>query len=165
MYISRYTSCLGIHKSPLWLIFLRISIFLDYTFLAITIIPNIIVSSFNLNVTLSVIGGDLIVLYLYIYSIQSALKARQAAQVEVFCWSHGTFVYIDKFMRAITNKCQIYYLYHLNPCYKDLNGYKLWAIYVYTRRIRKIKCIIYNQTIKNRSYKIFQNNFKHRHIR
>jgi len=67
-------------------------------------------------------------------------------------------------MRAITNKCQIYYLYHLNPCYKDLNGYKLWAIYVYTRRIRKIKRIIYNQTTKNRSYKIFQNNFKHRHI-
>ena len=55
-------------------------------------------------------------------------------------------------MRAITNKCQIYYLYHLNPCYKDLNGYKLWAIYVYTRRIRKIKCIIYNQAIKNRSW-------------
>ena len=118
----------------------------------VTITPNIIVSSFNSNFTLSVIGGDLIVLYLYIYSIQSALKARQAAQVEVFCWSHGTFVYIDKFMRAITNKCQIYYLYHLNPCYKDLNGYKLWAIYVYTRRIRKIKCIIYNQTIKNRSW-------------
>ena len=105
----------------------------------------------------------MIVLYLYIYSIQSALKARQAAQVEVFCWSHGTFVYIDKFMRAITNKCQIYYLYHLNPCYKDLNGYKLWAIYVYTRRIRKIKCIIYNQTIKIDHGKIFQNNFKHRH--
>ena len=50
-------------------------------FLAVTIIPNAIVL---LHVTLSVIGGDLIVLYLYIYSIQSALKARQAAQVEVF---------------------------------------------------------------------------------
>ena len=126
--------------------------YIKNTFLASTIILNTIVSSFNSNVTLLVIGGDLIVLYLYIYSIQSALKARQAAQVEVFCWSHGTFVYIDKFMRAITNKCQIYYLYHLNPCYKDLNGYKLWAICVYTRRIRKIKCIIYNQAIKNRSW-------------
>ena len=51
-------------------------------FLAVTIIPNAIVL---LHVTLSVIGGDLIVLYLYIYSIQSALKARQPAQVEVFC--------------------------------------------------------------------------------
>ena len=59
-------------------------------------------------------------------------------------------------MRAITNKCQIYYLYHLNPCYKDLNGYKLWAIYVYTRRIRKIKRIIYNQTIKIDHIKYFK---------
>ena len=77
------------------------------------------------------------------HKIQSTLKAqhekeRRAQKLKPFlhfcCWlvpwyTRGPHTYkvciSINLWDTITNKCQIYYLYHLNPCYKDLNGYKL----------------------------------------